>query len=79
VGGDVNPKEVVKIVEKYFGSIPRGPKVDEMPPMVPKLDSHRFVSYTDNYAKVPLLIKSFPTVPLYHPDQGALACLAQVL
>ena len=79
IGGDVNPKEIVKLVEKYFGSIPRGPKVDEMPPMVPEVNSHRFVSYTDNYAKVPRLYKSYPTIPLYSEDMGALACLAQVL
>ena len=79
IGGDVNPKEVVKLVEKYFGAIPRGPKVDDMPPMVPEVNSHRFISYTDNYAKVPRLFKSYPTVPAYHKDMGALACLAQVL
>ena len=79
IGGDVNPKQMVKLVEKYFGSIPRGPKVEEMPPMVPGVSSHRFVSYVDNYARVPRLYKSFPTVPLYHEDMGALACLAQVL
>lgn len=79
IGGDVNPKEVVKMVEKYFGSIPRGPKVDEMPAMVPEVNSHRFISYTDNYAKIPRLYKSYPTVPIYHEDMAALACLAQVL
>ena len=79
IGGDVKPKDVVKLVEKYFGSIPRGPEVNNMAPMVPSLSKHRFVSYTDNYARVPLLIKSFPTIPNYHPDMPALACLAQVL
>src|SRR5688572_19300100 len=79
IGGDVNPKAVVKMVEKYFGAIPRGPKVEDMPPMVPGVSSHRFVSYTDNYARVPRLYKSFPTVPLYDKDMGALSCLAQVL
>jgi len=79
IGGDVNPKEVVKLVEKYFGAIPRGPKVDEMPAMVPEINSHRFISYTDNYAKVPRLFKSYPTVPAYDKDMGALACLAQVI
>jgi len=79
IGGDVDPKAVVKLAEKYFGAIPRGPKVEDMPPMVPGVSSHRFVSYTDNYARVPRLYKSFPTVPLYDKDMGALACLAQVL
>ncbi len=79
IGGDVNTKEVIKMVEKYFGSIPSGPKVEKMPPMVPTLDKHRFVSYTDNYARLPMLVTAFPTVPDYHPDKPALACLAQIL
>ena len=79
IGGDVTPKEVVKLVEKYFGGIPRGPKVENMPPSVPQLDAHRFVSYVDNYAKVPRLVQAYPTVPLYHEDMAALAALAQVL
>ena len=79
IGGDVKPKDVVKLVEKYFGAIPRGPKVEDMPPMVPELTTHRFASYTDNYARVPLLLKAYPTVPNYHRDMAALACLAQVL
>jgi zinc protease len=70
IGGDVNPKTVVKLVEKYFGAIPRGPKVEDMPPMVPGVSSHRFISYTDNYARVPRLYKSYPTVPLYDKDMA---------
>ncbi|MBL7730465.1 MAG: insulinase family protein, partial [Chitinophagaceae bacterium] len=79
VGGDVKPAEVVKLVEKYFGSIPRGPEVNpvQVPPAV--LESDRYVSYTDNYARLPLLLVVYPTVPNYHQDMGALACLAQVL
>ena len=79
VGGDVSPEQVVKLVEKYFGPIPAGPKVDKMPPMVPSLDKHRFVSYTDNYARLPMLVMAYPTVPDYHPDRAAIACLAQIL
>jgi len=79
VGGDVNPAEVIKLVEKYFGPIPMGPKVENMPKMVPTLDKHRFASYTDNYARLPLMVQSYPTVPNYDADQAALACLAQVL
>lgn len=79
VGGDVNPKEVVKLVEKYFGSIPAGPKVENMPKMVPELNRHHFVSYTDNYARVPVMLKAYPTVPNYHKDMAALDCLAEIL
>ncbi|MBN8672599.1 MAG: insulinase family protein [Chitinophagales bacterium] len=79
VGGDVKPAEVIKLAEKYFGVIPRGPEVSPVvvPPAV--LEADRYVSYTDNYAKLPLLMVVYPTVPNYHPDMGALACLAQVI
>lgn len=79
VGGDVKSADVVKLVEKYFGVIPRGPEVKPVvvPPAV--LTADRYASYTDNYARVPLLLAVYPTVPNFHKDMGALACLAQVL
>ncbi len=79
VGGDVKPAEVVKLVEKYFGPIPRGPEVKpvSVPPV--NISQNRYVSFTDNYARLPLLSIVYPTVPNYHKDMGALACLAQVL
>lgn len=79
VGGDVKPAEVVKLVEKYFGSIPRGPEVKPVVVPAAELIADRYVSYTDNYAKLPLLSIVYPTVPNYHKDMGALACLSQVL
>lgn len=79
VGGDVKPAEVIKLVEKYFGSIPRGPEVKPVivPPVV--IEKDRYASYVDNYAKIPLIAMIYPTVPNYHKDMPALACLAQVI
>ena len=79
IGGDLKPADVVKLVDKYFGSIPRGPEVTKtiLPPVAVEKD--RYVSFVDNYAKLPLLTKAFPTVPNYDKDMAALACLAQVL
>jgi zinc protease len=79
IGGDINPAETLKWVEKYFGSIPRGPEVSRTILPQVSLDKDRYVSYVDNYARVPLLMKTYPTVPNYHPDMGALSCLAQIL
>jgi zinc protease len=79
IGGDVKTAEVVKLVEKYFGSIPRGPEVSPTTLAAPVVATDRFVSYTDAYARLPLLSITYPTVPSYHPDQAAIACLAQVL
>jgi zinc protease len=79
IGGDIKSAEVLKMIEKYFGSIPRGPEVTKtiLAPVV--IEKDRYVSLTDNYAKQPLLTKVFPTVPNYDKDMAALACLAQVL
>ncbi|CAA9479439.1 MAG: Protease, insulinase family/protease, insulinase family, partial [uncultured Segetibacter sp.] len=79
VGGDVNTKEVVKLAEKYFGSIPSGPAVISAKLPVAKVDSSRYVSYIDNYANAPLLSITYPTIPLLHKDMAALDCLAEIL
>lgn len=79
IGGDVNPAEVVKLAEKYFGSIPRGPEVSNMKLPAPVLDKDRYVTLVDNYARIPQLSITYPTVPNYDADEPALACLAQVL
>jgi zinc protease len=51
IGGDVKTSEVVKLVEKYFGSIPRGPEVTptKLPP--PVISSDRYITLADNYAR----------------------------
>ena len=79
IGGDVKTADVVKLVEKYFGSIPRGPEVVPVKLEPVSLDKTRYVSYVDNYARTPQLRIVFPTVPQYHPDMPALSALAQVL
>ncbi len=79
VGGDVQTADVVKLVEKYYGSIPRGPEASPVKVPAVTLDSTRYVSYVDNYAKLPLLYVVYPTVANYNKDMAALQCLAQVL
>ncbi len=79
VGGDVKAAEVVKLAEKYFGSIPRGPEVNKVQVPAVNINNDRYVSFVDNYAKLPMMMMSYPTVPNYHPDMAALACLAQVI
>ena len=79
VGGDVTASEVVKLAQKYFGSIPRGPEVKPMQLPSVKLEKNRYVSFVDNYARTPQLSMVYPTVPTYHPDETALDCLAEIL
>jgi len=79
VAGDVKTADVLKMVEKYFSSVPKGPAVEKT--VLPKVhvDADRYVSFTDNYARIPQLTKVYPTVPDYDKDMAALACLAQIL
>lgn len=79
IGGDLNPADVVKLVEKYFGSIPKGSDVQNMNLPAPVLTSDRYATLVDNYARLPLLVVTYPTVPNYHADQAALDCLAEII
>ena len=79
VGGDVVTSEVVKMVEKYFGGINRGPEVKKAPSSVPVVSKDRYATMVDQYAKLPQIVCAIPTVPAYHPDEPALDCLAEIL
>jgi zinc protease len=78
VAGDVNTDEVVKLVEKYFGNIPRGPEVKNMRPMPATLDQDRYISYEDNI-RFPMIRMTFPGVEARHKDEAALDILANII
>lgn len=79
VGGDVDPQEVVQLVEKYFGSIPRGPEVENMVLDPIGVDDDRYISHVDRNIRFPALMFTYPTVPAMHPDEAALDCLSEIL
>lgn len=79
VGGDVKPKEVVALVEKYFGAIPKGPEVKPVVLPIPTLTTNRYISMMDNYAKNPMLRIIYPAAPRFHKDEPALDCLAAII
>ena len=78
VGGDVQTAQVVKLAEKYFGPIKRGPAVPVQKLPEPVLTADRYVSYEDN-VRFPMLQMVFPTVPNGHPDEVALGALGDIL
>ena len=78
VAGDVSPAEVVKLAEKYFGSIPKGPEVKNLDKKMAVLDKDRYISYEDNI-RFPMLSIAFPSVPAYDKDEAALDALASIL
>lgn len=79
IGGDVNPSEVVKLAEKYFGNIKPGPEVEKLELDPVTIESDRYVSYVDKNIRFPALIFTFPTVPRFHEDEAPLDFLAQIL
>lgn len=79
IGGDLNAKQTLAWVSKYFGSIPRGPEVKNMSLPAPVLKSDRYVSYVDNYAKLPLLSISYPGVKIYDKDMSPLDALSAII
>ena len=79
IGGDINPQEVLAMVEKYFGPIPAGPKVENMKLATAQIKSDRYISHIDNNIRFPAIMMTYPTVPRMHPDEAALDCLADIL
>jgi zinc protease len=78
VGGDVTPAQVVKLAEKYFGAIPRGPEVKPVVVDPVVIKENRYASVVDNYARAPRLYIAYPTVPNFHKDMPALDCFAEI-
>ncbi|TDF35094.1 insulinase family protein [Alteromonadaceae bacterium M269] len=78
IGGAVDPEETMALVNKYFGSIPRGPEVVDAPKPSTVLDQDRYVSFEDN-VNLPLVFMTFPTVYARHEDEAALDILAEIL
>ena len=78
LAGDINPAEAKKLVEKYFGPIPRGPEVTKLKPNVPVLTESSALAMTDavQLARTQLV---WPTVALGDPDEAALDALSTIL
>ena len=78
VAGDVNTAEVVKMAEKYFGTIPRGPEVKNMEKQSAGITETRYISYEDN-VRFPMLKITYPSVPSMDKDEAALDALSSIL
>ena len=78
ITGDVKSDEALPLVEKYFGSIPKGAEVKKLRSMVPRLSSDIYTGYTDN-VYLPMTDMVFPTVPNYHKDEAPLDMLAALM
>ncbi|MEI5639924.1 MULTISPECIES: M16 family metallopeptidase [unclassified Pseudoalteromonas] len=78
IGGAVNSEDVLPLVKKYFGSIPKGESVKRAAKQPTSLTESRFVSYQDNVS-LPMLRKVYPTVYLGHQDEAALDAIGYLV
>ncbi|MEQ9467365.1 MAG: pitrilysin family protein [Ekhidna sp.] len=79
IAGDINKEEVKQLVDKYFGEIPSRGVDTPMDPQPVSLDETKLFYYEDNFAQLPEIRMTYPTVEQYHPDQWALDVLGQIL
>ena len=78
IGGDIDKAQTLEWVNKYFGSIPAGPEVKDLPKQPGTLKKDRYVTLEDNI-HLPALAMMIPTVYANHEDEPALDAAAQVL
>jgi len=79
IAGDINIEETQLAVQRWFGEIKSGPVVADMDPMPVELTATKKLYHLDNFAQLPEIRLTFPTVEQYHPDAYALAALGEIL
>jgi zinc protease len=78
VAGDVNPAEVRRLVEQYFGWIPRGPAVTRPSVPVPPIPATRYIVKEDRVT-LPQVTMIWRSGPRFSADEAAMTALAQIL
>ncbi|MFC5479344.1 M16 family metallopeptidase [Massilia suwonensis] len=79
LAGDFDPVQARKWVEKYFSEIKRGEAIKPMAKRPGSLKQTVKLAHEDNFAKLPELTMTWPTVEDLHPDSYALEVLAEYL
>jgi zinc protease len=79
VSGDFDPAQAKVWVEKYFSEIKRGEEVQRLPKRPGVLKQTVSFYHEDNFATVPQLTRTWPSVEFYHPDSYPLAVLVNYL
>lgn len=79
ISGDFEPAQAKEWVEKYFGEIPRGPDMTTQAKQPTKISETVSLYWEDNFARLPELQLTWPTVPQYHEDSYPLAVLRSLL
>lgn len=79
VAGDFDPRQAKKWVKKYFSEIKAGDKITALKKRPTKLNETVKRYHEDNFANLPQITRTYPTVEQYHPDVYALNVLFEYL
>ena len=79
LAGDFETEQVKPLIEKYFGEIPRGPKIVDLKPQPVTLAKTKKIYHEDSFARTPQLTMVWPVPQQYTEDAYALDFLAQIL
>jgi len=79
IAGDFDETEAKAWVHKYFDEIEAGEKISPLAKQSANLTKTKKIYHEDNFAKLPELSLTWPTVPQYHPDSYALDVLIELL
>lgn len=78
IGGDLDSKQTLEWVNKYFGSIPRGPEVENAPKQPVTLTENRFITLEDRIQQ-PMVMIGWPTTYRGEETEASLDMLATLL
>lgn len=79
LAGDFEIEEAKKLIEKYYGEIPRGEELTDPKPQHVALEQTKKLYHEDNFARAAQLTMVWPTTEQFSNDSYALQYLAQLL
>ncbi len=78
IGGDLDVEQTLNWISKYFGSIPRGPEVENAPKQPAKLAESKYITLEDRIQQ-PMVMITWPTTYSGEESQASLDTLAEVI
>lgn len=78
IGGDIDEAQTLAWVNKYFGSIPKGPEVTDADKQPVSLPNDRFITLEDRIRQ-PMVMMAFPTQYRGAESEASIDALAAIL